>query len=343
MLLSALRASTPGLERALAQMEEYGAAVRAARRFRGRLPRSYVGGVAAFLRAYRGVDALTHATLVEAKEDGARLTAYAVDPAYLGSALLDAAGSIHLSGTLVPLEEHRDSLGLPRERTVMRAFPSPFPPENRLVLVDEETTTRHDDVTRDPALWDLMRQRLAELRRASDRNMAVFAPSHDVLARLAPALRGPGALIERRGDAQSLLMEMLEEFRSTRGATLASVVGGRVSEGLDFPDEELEVVVIVGLPYARPNAKLEAMIRFHERRSGKGWEYGVKVPMARKVLQAAGRLIRTPTDRGVVILLDRRAAMMRDVLPELTVVGDPASHVRRFFEATSGLPDRRKC
>lgn len=126
-------------------------------------------------------------------------------------------------------------------------------------------------------------------------------------------------------------MERLAEFKATRGGTLVSVIGGRLSEGLDFPDDELEVVVIVGLPYGKPTAKTEALVRFYDRRFGRGWEWAVRVPMLRRLQQAAGRLIRTPTDRGVVVLLDRRAAALREAFPDRRVTTDPAAEVRRFF------------
>ena len=127
-------------------------------------------------------------------------------------------------------------------------------------------------------------------------------------------------------------MERLATFKASRGGTLVSVIGGRLSEGLDFPDDELEVVAIVGLPYARPSAKGEALVRFYDRRFGRGWEWAVKVPMMRRLQQAAGRLIRTPTDRGVVVLLDRRAAALREAFPDRVVTRDPAAEVGAFFE-----------
>lgn len=333
LLMSQFAVSTPAIDRGLTVMEEYAAAVRDSRRRAGKLPRSHVGTVAAFLRAFRGLDPDTHAPLVERDGDGIRLVAYALDPTLVTDVLHECAGSVHMSGTLHPLEEYRATVGLHPGRTRLARFPSPFPPENRLVLVDDEVTTRHEDVARGPDMWDAIGQRLRDVRAATDRNVAVFLPSYDVLQRLAPHVRGEGAFIEVRGGTQGELMAQVQRFKVTRGGTLVSVIGGRVSEGLDFPDEELEVVVVVGLPYAKPSARGEALVRFYDRRFGRGWEWAVKVPMLRKTLQAAGRLIRTPTDRGVVVLLDRRAALLRDALPGLLVTRDPAGEVARFFGA----------
>ncbi|HUR68689.1 MAG TPA: ATP-dependent DNA helicase [Candidatus Thermoplasmatota archaeon] len=354
LLLSTFRTTTPSIDRALTVMEEYAAAVRESRRKQGRVPRSHVGTVAAFLRAYRALDAGTHVPLVE--RDGGesiRLVAFALDPSIVTGVLADAAASIHMSGTLAPLEEYRDTIGLDPARTSLACFPSPFPKENRLVVVDETVTTRHEDLARDPGLWHDIAERLRELRASTDRNMAVFLPSYETLHRLAPALQGraslvesamsrdvaggrrPGVFVEARGESQESLMRRLGAFKASKGGTLVSVIGGRLSEGLDFPDDELELVVIVGLPYAKPTAKGEALVRFYDRRFGRGWEWAVKVPMMRRILQAAGRLIRTPTDRGVVVLLDRRAATLREAFPDRALSDDPVREVRAFFRSST--------
>lgn len=330
-LLTALRTSTPALDRALVIMGEYAAAAREARRREGKRPRSDVGNVVAFLQAYRNIDPETHAPIIEAEGEDVRLVLHALDPSVLTSALNDVAASAHVSGTLQPLEEHRDTNGLPRERTALARFASPFPPENRLVVVDDEVTTRHEDVTRDPEMWSRIGERIRDVRASTDRNMAVFLPSYDALHRLAPFVRGSHAFVEVRGARQAEIMAQVAAFKATRGGTLLSVIGGRMAEGLDFPDDQLEVVVVVGLPYAKPSAKLEALVRFYDRKFERGWAWAVQVPMSRKVVQAAGRLIRTPEDRGVVVLMDRRAAVLRDVLPESLRSSDPARDVREFF------------
>ena len=128
-------------------------------------------------------------------------------------------------------------------------------------------------------------------------------------------------------------MADVARFKATRGGTLLSVMGGKLSEGLDFPDEELEVVVVVGLPYPKPTARQAALVRFYDRRFGRGFEYAAHAPMMRKVLQSVGRLIRTPTDRGVAVLLDKRAAVLRDHLPALAVSREAPAAARAFLDA----------
>ena len=84
-------------------------------------------------------------------------------------------------------------------------------------------------------------------------------------------------------------------------------MGGKISEGMDFPSEELEVVVIVGIPYPPPSARQHALQIYYDKKYGNGWKYAFEAPAVRKTLQAIGRLIRKESDKGVAIILDERA------------------------------------
>ena len=109
-----------------------------------------------------------------------------------------------------------------------------------------------------------------------------------------------------------------------------AVIGGRISEGIDFPSSALEIEVIVGLPYPKPSAKQRAMERYYDMKFGKGWEYTVRAPTIRKLLQAIGRLIRTETDRGAAVILDRRAVQLADRIP-MKKSDDPRKDAEDFF------------
>jgi DNA excision repair protein ERCC-2 len=108
------------------------------------------------------------------------------------------------------------------------------------------------------------------------------------------------------------------------------VTGGRVSEGIDFPSRDLELAIIVGLPYPRPSFKKEALIRYFDRRFSNGWEAVVKTPMVRKMRQARGRLIRSETDRGAAIILDNRVTQIYGfgAIPTKDAVSD----INDFFD-----------
>lgn len=128
-------------------------------------------------------------------------------------------------------------------------------------------------------------------------------------------------------------MEAVERFKgsSAKGAVLFAVMGGRVSEGVDFPDRELEAAIVVGIPYPKPTAKHRALLHYYELKFGRGWDYTVKAPVTRKLLQAIGRLIRTETDTGIAIILDRRANQFTDRF-EATPSESPVNDALHFFE-----------
>ena len=90
---------------------------------------------------------------------------------------------------------------------------------------------------------------------------------------------------------------------------LLGVLGGRNSEGEDYPGDEMETVVIVGVPYARPNPKETVRIEYFESQfPQKGRLYGYQLPALRSASQAAGRSVRKLEDRGAIVFLDDRYA-----------------------------------
>ena len=120
---------------------------------------------------------------------------------------------------------------------------------------------------------------------------------------------------------QMALMDLVNDFKQSKtpenSSALFSVMGGRISEGMDFPAEELEIVILVGIPYPKPSARQRGLQRFYDLKFRKGWEYTVEAPTARKLLQSIGRLIRKENDRGVAVILDRRAPRFKKYIRDL--------------------------
>jgi DNA excision repair protein ERCC-2 len=137
--------------------------------------------------------------------------------------------------------------------------------------------------------------------------------------------------------SQSALMDLVSDFKQCGmddgdGAALFSVMGGRISEGMDFPAEQLEIALIVGIPYPKPSAKQRGLQRYYENKFRKGWEYTVEAPTARKLLQSIGRLIRDKNDRGVAVILDRRASRFKKYIKDLQVSDNVLRDIRDFME-----------
>jgi DNA excision repair protein ERCC-2 len=124
----------------------------------------------------------------------------------------------------------------------------------------------------------------------------------------------------------------VSDFKLSKGNSLLhAIAGGRVSEGIDFPGEEMELAVLAGIPYPKPTAKQRALEHFCELRFGKGWDHAVKAPTGRKLQQAIGRLIRSETDRGVAVILDKRATHFQDTIAARRTQ-DAAKEIEQFFE-----------
>jgi len=325
-LLSQLHCASPRLDQAVRAFQVQGDIVRTRRRAEGKAPRSWLGAAADFLAAWRTADEEGWARLVEAEP--ARISLALVDAAKAARPLLEARASMHLSATLEPLAAYRDEVGLP-PNTPLRRFPSFVGPEQRLALYASDVTTQHDALLARPDLVARLAEHVRDLL-ALRRQALVCFPSHDLLDRTLPLLpRDIG--VERPGMGQPELMALVEAFRARAVPALAGVMGGRLTEGLDFPAEQLELVVVVGLPYARPSFRLRALVEHFEAAHGRGWEAAVEAPALRRVGQAAGRLLRGPGDRGVVVVLDHRAPRLRAYLPDLRPSEEPAGDAARFW------------
>jgi DNA excision repair protein ERCC-2 len=261
------------------------------------------------------------------------LEAVCLDPCVSLDVFRSCHASVHMSGTLRPLTQYVQVVGL-GDRAVRRTFESPFPKENRLVLCARDINASYESM-RDDAMADRMKDHIVRLCNEVGRNTMVFFPSYRVMRQL--SLRGlEGGLRgkvykEEQGMSQERLMGMVERFKQERGAVLLTVMGGRVAEGLDFPEEELELAIIAGIPYPSPTLTQQRLRELYDKRYGKGWEYAADAPAVRKMLQAMGRLIRNENDVGACIILDNRASRFRSQI-DLRLTDDPAGDVLRFFE-----------
>jgi len=234
------------------------------------------------------------------------LHARLIDPSAAGREVFRRVRSaLIMSGTLHPPSMFADLLGL--EGAVCRAYPSPFPPENRMVVAWGGLSSRFR--LRDDALYRTAAERLAAVCSATPGNVAAFFTSYDFLERVRAHLRVPRTLVvERRGFGKSERDAVVEAlFRSSDNLLLATL-SGSLYEGVDFRDNALSAVVVVGLPLTPPSRENRAYQERLERLYGprKAELYASTYPALTKVLQAAGRAIRSERDRAAIILMDDR-------------------------------------
>jgi len=331
-LMFGTRQTSTKLKGTYSQLSNYGEMVRDARKGAGRLPRSYVHRMAGFLTLWHTLEEGEYVKLV-VKSDTSAFEAYCLDASIACKPVLECHSSVHMSGTLRPLDDYVLSLGLPRD-SVTAEIESPFPPHNRKIAFVDDVTTRHEDLERDPAIVNRIADHISSIVSACRRNTIIFYPSYATMHRVHPlvdAVEGVQVYMEERSMGQGDLMDTVQQFKSARGnAVMHAVSGGRVSEGIDFPGDELELAIIVGIPYPKPTSRHRALQYFCEIKFGDGWTHAVKAPTARKLLQAVGRLIRSETDRGMAVVLDRRAAQFEDVL-SASRCDSPARDVLDFF------------
>jgi DNA excision repair protein ERCC-2 len=313
----------------------HGEIIRDVRLKDGKLPRSYIHSVGAFLLFWMEQQDENFIKLMHNHEKP-KLEIFCLEPAYSTKVVLDCHASIHMSGTLSPLLEYRDSIGLPEDSPTAE-FPSPFPSENRTVLYVDDVTTRYEDITRDPNIVLKMEDYIVNISSAFSKNTAFFFPSFRLMDRfLKDGIHfnlNKKTYVEKQGMKQVQVTDLVEGFKSRgdRNAVLLSVVGGRLSEGMDYPAEQMEILIIVGIPYPKPSAKQRALEIFYDRKFRKGWEYAVKAPTTRRLLQTMGRLIRDEKDRGVAIILDKRASQFKEYIPDLMLSIDIVQDCKTFF------------
>lgn len=274
----------------------------------------------------------------EERGAGPTLRMACLDPSAAMGPLLDHfRASVLMSATLRPAEFHRDLLGLAGDRLQVHEAPSPFPPEHREVVL----ATRISTAWKDRAAH---RTRTAQVIQAVidavPGNLAVYYSSFDFMASLIQLLdpEGREVLVQERG-MNDAAREALVETLIGEGAprVLHAVTGGILAEGVDWPGGVLQAVVVVGP--ALPGVSLERGLHqeWCELQYGRGFEYAYWVPGMSRVVQAAGRVIRSPDERGVVVLVGRRfgwreplALMPGDWTPRKAI--EPHTEVQAFFD-----------
>ena len=321
----------------------------------GKFPRSYIHGMSEFLLKWLETaedQAFVNVMSKYISRRGvatARLEIVALDPSKITSPVFSSVhSSVVMSGTLQPLEAYTQITKLP-ENTIRSIVPSPFPKEHILPLICCGVTTAMEKRT--PPMYIKIIERIREVVQNTPANIGVFAASFEVLdALITEGLEeavNKAFFHERRGMGSRENEKMVAEFKAyaeREGALLLGVQGGRSSEGVDYPGDEMNSVVIVGVPYAEPTPKVKAQISYFEKCfPGLGREYGYVLPAMKKASQAAGRPIRTLEDRGAMTFLDYHFATIycRRFLPpwireNLKILPDKdgaiTSELRHFFK-----------
>lgn len=270
-----------------------------------------------------------------------------LDPsAFLSADFSKGKAAVLFSATLAPAGYYRDLCGLPQSRAVM--LRSPFPTENLALVCANRVSTRYKD--RAESL-EPTAGLLAALVGARAGNYLAFFPSYAYLQQVwevfnarypsIPTLRQETSMDE---DARAAFLAHFNAPPPKGGTLLGfAVLGGVFGEGVDLAGDKLIGAAIIGPGLPQVNARQEQLRDYFEQSRGAGFDYAYRFPGMNKVLQAAGRVIRTPEDRGVVLLIDERFLFSdyRKLMPphwqHLTPVPDAAA-LSRALAAFWGQP-----
>jgi DNA excision repair protein ERCC-2 len=220
------------------------------------------------------------------------------------SLFADLHASVLMSATLRPFEVTEDVLGLEDPETM--AYGAQFPEERRRTYGVEAPPlfARNRD---DPGVQETVTGVLEDAIEFTAGNTLVFFPSYGEAERYH----------ERVGVAADLLLdepatrakELRERFTDHENAALFTSLWGTLAEGVSFDDDDARTVVVVGVPYPHLDDRMAAVQDAYDAAfegEDSGWEYAVEIPTVRKTRQALGRVIRSPTDFGARILVDKR-------------------------------------
>ena len=339
-------------------MHEAGGTIKKNLLAEGKNPRSYVHAMSEFLLKW--FDTMDDDSFINVgsryfnKENNktAKLEIVALDPSKVTHPVFSSTyANVIMSGTLQPLESFARITRLP-ESTVKFFVPSPFPKEHVFSAICLGVTTSMEKRT--PIMYRTIIERINEVVNSTPTNTGIFVASFEVLnALLSEGLESTllkPLFHEGRGMTSKANEKLVSEFKACGdkgGAVFLGVQGGRTSEGVDFPGNQMNSVVVVGVPYAEPTPRVKAQIEYYDQCfPGFGREYGYVLPAMKKASQAAGRPIRTLDDRGAIVFLDFRFATSycRRFLPSwitngMKVLPDKkgvlATEVSNFFRAQS--------
>lgn len=242
------------------------------------------------------------------------LTLFCVNPRRnLQECLNKGKSTVFFSGTFLPLPYYRSLFSM-REDDYAICASSPFPREHLKLLVARDVSSKY--TRRDAGEYEKMAEYIVQLLLGKRGNYLVFFPSYRMMEEICQVveekIKNSKEKVRYVYQTPSMTElereEFLEQFQEDGEETLAGfcVMGGIFSEGIDLAGKKLIGAAIVGTGLPQIGSEREILKEYYEEKGNMGFSYAYRYPGMNKVLQAAGRVIRTKSDRGVVLLLDER-------------------------------------
>lgn len=240
--------------------------------------------------------------------NGMNIKIYCVNPQkVIEEKMKKAKSNIIFSATLIPMDYFMKMYSYDEEDFIIN-LKSPFDVKNRLLMIGDNVATTYNkrfETSEDIASY------IANCVQAKKGNYMVFFPSYKYMELVFDEMKENYPNINISIQESNMSEEEKEEFLSMFDEDNKEthvgfcVLGGHFSEGIDLTNDKLIGVIIVGV--GMPQIGIERdIIKDHMKDSNKGFDYAYVYPGMIKVLQAAGRCIRTDDDKGVILLLDKR-------------------------------------
>lgn len=264
-----------------------------------------------FLNIYEEVDE-NYVIYTELEEGGDfKLKLFCVNPAVkLQNFLSQGNSTVFFSATLLPIRYYKRLLSVETDDYAVYAH-SPFKEANRLLVLGQDVSTKY--TRRGYEMYERFAIYIKNVMQAKPGNYLVFFPSYRFMEEVRETFERYRTeemccMIQEQNMNEQDREAFLQEFEAEREGSLAGfcVMGGIFSEGIDLTKERLIGAIIVGTGLPQVCYEREILKQYFERHGEDGFDYAYLYPGMNKVLQAAGRVIRTEEDRGVIALLDDR-------------------------------------
>lgn len=267
----------------------------------------------AFLRIYEIYDE-RYTVYIELFGSNVNLKLFCLDPSkLLGEITGRVKASVFYSATLTPLNYFKDILGGSKQDYNMK-LPSPYEVSNLSLTIAKNVSTKY--INREKSIWEVADYIKAVLDSRKG-NYLIFFPSYkymnEVYSLFTEKYPQFEAILQQPAMQEEEKESFLQCFQqdSKRGFAGFAVMGGMFSEGIDLVGDGLIGAVIVGVGLPQVCFERDIIMDFFRNKNNMGFEYAYMYPGMNKVMQAAGRVIRSEYDRGVVLLIDERFVSSR--------------------------------
>ncbi len=247
-----------------------------------------------------------YVTIISRNSDNVSIKLYCTDPSEnIDKQLLTGNSAIAFSATLTPLDYYKQQMGGTGEKI---NIPSPFSQDNLGLFVADRISTKYAD--REKSLNEIC-DMLYQFATAKKGNYIAYFPSYAYMKSAYDNFIQKydiNTIIQQPNMDENQRADFIAGFdgSNTDGLLGFCIMGGIYGEGIDLTGDRLIGCAIVGVGLPQINTQLNTLKDYYDKNGENGFAFAYQYPGMNKVMQAAGRVIRTETDRGVVLLIDSR-------------------------------------